>query len=430
MLRNSRLVDYQRQMELKRKVLEELSQCFFAEASDRLEELHHFTETHPLVDDYARFRATGEKYHVPWRSWPQPLRDGVLREGDYNEEDRLYHLYVQWLAWQQIEKVSQKAKEKGVRLYLDLPLGVHPDGYDAWRERETFIPDTSSGAPPDTVFTRGQNWGFQPLHPERIRDQHYRYTIAYLQHHLRYAGILRIDHVMGLHRLFCIPKDMEASSGVYLHYSAEELYAILALESHRNRAIIVGEDLGTVPPYVRPAMNKHGLYRMYVVHYELASNRQKGLPPVPRNSVASLNTHDMHPFAALWQGLDINDRQELGLLDRKGTQKERRIRRDIINILSTFLRRKGWLKNSSQDTFSALEACFSFLAESRAQIVLVNLEDLWLETKPQNVPSTRKEHPNWQRKALYSLEEFCQMPRVVDTLLNINELRKRSRRRL
>ena len=176
-------------------------------------------------------------------------------------------------------------------------------------------------------------------------------------------------------------------------------------------------------------MKKHGLHRMYVLHYELTSNRKKGLSPIPHNSVASLNTHDMSPFAACWQGLDIDDWQELGLLDRNGAQKERRTRRDIVNILARFLRRKGWLKDSGEDTFSVLEACFSFLADSRAQIVLVNLEDLWLETKPQNVPSTRKEHPNWQRKARYAFEQFCQMPRVIDTLLNINELRKLSRQK-
>jgi 4-alpha-glucanotransferase len=426
---DSRLIDYQGQMTLKRKILEELCRCLFSGESRRLGELRRFAEANPVVENYARFRAVGEKYHAPWRSWPQPLRDGVLEEGNYNEENRRYHLYVQWLARQQMGGVSQKARGRGVRLYLDLPLGVHPDGYDIWREHEAFIPGISAGSPPDIVFTRGQNWDFSPPHPERIRERGYRYTIAYLQHHLRYAGILRIDHVMGLHRLFCIPNGMEASQGVYLHYHAEELYAILALESHRDKAIIVGEDLGTVPPYVRPAMKRHGLHRMYVLHYELTSNQQKSLPPIPRNSVASLNTHDMHPFTAFWQGLDIDDRQELGLLDRKGMEKERIARRDIINVLGAFLRRKGWLKESGSNTFSALTACFSFLADSRARTVLVNLEDLWLETKPQNVPSTGEEHPNWRRKALHGFEEFCQMPQVVDTLLNINELRKRSKQK-
>jgi len=171
-------------------------------------------------------------------------------------------------------------------------------------------------------------------------------------------------------------------------------------------------------------MKKHGLHSMYVLHYELTTNPWKGLLPVPYNSVASLNTHDMPPFAAFWQGLDIKERRELGLLDKEGAQKEREIRQDIIRALGIFLRRKGWLKEAGVDTLSALKACLSFLACSQARLVLVNLEDLWLETKPQNVPSTKEEYPNWRRKAQYGLEEFCQMPHVLDTLRIINRLRK------
>jgi len=426
-LQNLTLVDYQQQMSLKRKVLQELSNYFFTHESHRLKTLRHFTEANPLVEDYARFRATCEKHGTSWRSWPQPLQDGLLSEADYNEENRRYHLYVQWLAHQQIESVSEKAKDKGVQLYLDLPLGVHPDGYDVWRERSAFISDTSAGAPPDPVFTRGQNWIFPPMHPERIREQGYRYTIAYLRHHLQCARVLRVDHVMGLHRLFCIPNGMEASQGVYLRYHADEFYAILSLESHRSKVIIVGENLGTVPSYVRPAMKRHGLHSMYVLHYELTINPRGGLPPVSHNSVASLNTHDMPPFAAFWKGQDIKERQVLGLLDKKGMQKERRIRQDTVRALSAILRRKGWLKETDVDTLSALKACLSFLAGSQAQLVLVNLEDLWLETKPQNVPSTREEYPNWQRKARYGLEEFCQMPQILGTLGIINVLRQQGR---
>jgi 4-alpha-glucanotransferase len=428
-LRNLTLVDYQRQMVLKRRILEELSGCFFTQESHRLEDFRHFLEANPVVEDYARFRATGEKQGAPWPSWPQPLREGVLKRDDYDEDRRRYHLYVQWLAHQQIESASEKARERGVQLYLDLPLGVHPDGYDVWRERSAFILDASAGAPPDAVFTRGQEWKFPPLHPERIREQGYRYLIAYLRHHLKQAGILRIDHVMGLHRLFCIPSGMEASQGVYLRYPAEELYAILAVESHRSHSIIVGEDLGMVPPYVRPAMKKHGLHRMYILHFKLAENPQKGLPPASHDSVASLNTHDMYPFASFWQGIDIQERRKLGLLDEEDAREEKATRQGTIKALSAFLRRKGWLKEAGVDTLSALKACLSFLADSRARIVLVNLEDLWLETQPQNVPSTQKEYPNWRRKARYSLEGFCQMPQVLDTLHIINLLRKQGRRR-
>ncbi|MFB0559563.1 MAG: 4-alpha-glucanotransferase [Dehalococcoidales bacterium] len=428
-LRNSPLVDYQRQMALKREVLNELCRCLFAEASNRLEELHRFAEANPLVEDYARFRAARERHRNSWRFWPHPLREGVLTEGDYDEENKRYHLYVQWLAHQQIESVFKEARGKGVQLYLDLPLGVHPDGYDVWRGRETFVPDISAGAPPDPGFAKGQNWAFPPLHPERIREQGYRYVIACLRHHLQCAGILRIDHVMSLHRLFCIPNGMEASQGVYVRYRAEELYAILALESHRHKAIIVGEDLGTVPSYVRPAMRRHDLHRMYVVHYELASELRRSLPPVSSNSVASLNTHDMPPFAAFWQGLDIKERRRIGLLDRAGVKEEKNKLLSMKKALITFLHDKNWLQGQENDIVAVLKACLSFLADSRARMVLINLEDLWLETQPQNVPSTRKEYPNWRRKAQYAFEHFCQLPQVVDTLLIVNELRKRSKHR-
>ncbi len=422
-LRQAPLVDYPRQMALKRQALAELSRGFFANESQRLEDLQHFIEANPVVEDYARFRATGEKQGTPWRSWSLPAREGVLKAGDYHEANKRYHLYVQWLAHQQMENLATKARKKDLQLYLDLPLGVHPDGYDVWREGDAFLLDTSAGAPPDTVFTKGQNWAFPPLHPERIREQGYRYVIAYLRHHLRQAGILRIDHVMGLHRLFCIPNGMATSQGVYLRYPAEELYAIVALESHRHRTIIVGEDLGTVPPDVRPAMKQHGFQRMYVVRYEPTSNRQKGLRPVLSNSVASLNTHDMPPFAAFWQGLDIAERLRLSLLDETSAKNEREKIVNIKKALTTFLQGRGFLDESEENIAAVVKACLSFLAASHTRIVLVNLEDLWLEIQPQNVPSTTTEYPNWRHKARYSLEEFCQMPQVIDTLRTINKLR-------
>jgi len=404
-LRNLPLVNYRRQMALKRQVLEELCRCLFAEPSERLNTLHQFVPNHPAVADYARFRATWEREYLPWRSWRQPLRDGVLNAGDYDKESMRYHLYVQWLASEQIEALSKEAGNKGLQLYFDLPLGVHPDGYDVWRERRLFALGVSAGAPPDAVFTTGQNWHFPPLHPERMREEGYRYIIACLRHHLRQGKILRIDHVMGLHRLFWIPDGMDASQGVYVRYPSDELYAILSLESHRHQAVLVGEDLGTVPPEVRPAMRRHGLYRMYVAQYEAVTNHRRALRPIPANCIASLNTHDMSPFAAFWQGLDNRE------------------------AVVTFLRDNGWLKEPMADTSAILRAFLAFLSASRAWGLLVNLEDLWLETRPQNIPGTSKEYPNWQRKAGYSFEAFCQMPQVIDTLKIIDHLRRQGRHR-
>jgi len=427
-LRNSALVDYQRQMALKRKVLEELSRHFFAEESGRQKKLQEFVQAKQVVEDYARFRATFDKQGISWQAWPRPLREGPLKEGDYDENDRCYHLYVQWLAHQQITDVSDKARAIGLQLYLDLPVGVHPDGFDVWRERNIFMPDTAAGAPPDTVFTRGQNWEFPPLHPERVREQGYRYLIAYLRHHLQHAGILRIDHVMGFHRLFCIPTGMESRHGVYVRYRPEELYAILALESQLHKAIIVGEDLGTVPSYVRPAMMRHGLHRMYVLHYELASDTKRGLAPIPSKSVASLNTHDMPPFASFWHGLDIEERRRIGFIDKTGEIEEKKRLQSMKKALIAFLRDRSWLPGAEHGTAAVLKGCLSLLAASRARMVLINMEDLWLETKPHNIPSTgEEEYPNWRHRAQYTFEQFCQLPQVTDTLQKINKFRKQGK---
>ncbi|HET7854189.1 MAG TPA: 4-alpha-glucanotransferase, partial [Candidatus Methylomirabilis sp.] len=426
-LRASPVVDYRRQMAVKRKVLEELARHFYLDASARSAAMQRFIAAHPQVEDYACFRATAERQRGPWPCWPRPLCDGVLRDGDYDETARRYHLYVQFVAHEQIEALSKKTTQVGVDLYLDLPLGVHAGSYDVWRERDTFALEVSGGAPPDTVFTKGQDWGFPPLHPEAIREQGYRYFIACLRHQLKRARLLRIDHVMALHRLFWIPRGLEAREGVYVRYPAEELYGILSLESHRHHASIVGENLGTVPAYVNSAMARHHLHRMYVAQYELAGSAHQALRAVPRHAVASLNTHDMPPFAGYWDGLDIEDRLRLGLLSPMAAEVERTSRQGLHHALENFLEREGWLTGGSQGLPALLKGCLSFLSASPAPVVLVNLEDLWLEREPQNVPGTRDERPNWQRKARYTSEAFQEMPAVLDPLRAINDLRRRGK---
>jgi 4-alpha-glucanotransferase len=426
-LRSLPLVDYRREMALKRRVLEELAQCFFAERSERHTALAQFIEAHPALEDYACFRATVERRRSPWRTWPQPLRDGVLKAGDYDEAAKRYHLYVQWLAQEQMQALCERGRLAGVELRLDLPLGVHPDGYDVWRERGVFALDASVGSPPDTFFTKGQNWGFPPLHPQAIRKQGYRYFIDCLRHHLQHAGVLRLDHIMSLHRLYWIPSGMEAPDGVYVRYPSEELYAILSVESHRHGALIVGEDLGTVPSYVRRAMARHNIHRTYVVQFELRPDRRRPLGAVPTASVASINTHDMPPLAAFWRGLDIDDRLKRGLLDDKGARRERRARQALKQSLLALLKRCGLLKKASRGERTVVLACLALLSTSRARGVMASLEDLWLERQPQNIPGTSEEHPNWRRKARYTLEAFSQMPEVLDTLREVDRLRKQGR---
>lgn len=424
-LRGIPRVDYPAQMAIKRKVLEEMAASLFARPTSRQAELRRFVAVHPDIQDYARFRAVCERQGNAWPKWRGPLRDGTIGERDYDEPVMRYHLYAQWLAQTQLEELAAHARGSGEGLYLDLPLGVHPHGYDVWRHRAAFVLNTSGGAPPDAVFTKGQQWGFPPLHPEGQRAQGYDYVIRYVRHHLQQAGILRIDHVMGLHRLFCVPAGLEARQGAYLQYRAEELYAILSLESHRHRSWLVGENLGTVPTYVNAAMRRHRIHRMYVMQYELVPGSRRVLRTVGRDEVASLNTHDMPPFAAYWDGRDIGDRTKSGLLTRAAARRESRARQTMRSALIRLLSRRGVACGSRADHAALLKASLAFLGRSRARLVLVNLEDLWMEVQPQNVPGTGHERRNWTRKLRHALEACRSLPEVVEPLEEVDRLRKR-----
>ncbi len=414
-LRAGPLVDYRRAYGLKRRVLSLLAEDFFGRYPDH-PDFRAFLRERPEVEDYARFRAVGERRRTGWGAWPEALRSGRVGPGDFDEGAFRYHLYAQWLAERQLAALPG--------LYLDLPLGVHPDGYDVWRHRELFVLGTRAGAPPDMFFTGGQDWGFPPLHPERLRAAGYAYFVAALRHPMRRAALLRVDHVMGLHRLFWLPPGLDARDGVYVRYPAEELYAVVTLESVRTGCGVVGENLGTVPPEVNPALERHGLLGMYVLQFELRADGPPR-PPGP-NCVAGLNTHDTPTFAGFWSGRDIADRRELGLLDDARAAAEEAARQELRAGVLAFLRAAGLLSPDEDHPAAVLRGLLTFLGRSEAALVLVNLEDLWLEERPQNVPGTSWERPNWRRKARYAFEEFAVMGDVREILTNLNKIRGRA----
>jgi len=230
---------------------------------------------------------------------------------------------------------------------------------------------------------------------------------------------------MGLHRQFWIPKGFDASQGVYVRYPAEELYARICLESYRHRCAVVGEDLGMVPSSVRPALKRHGLKRTFVLQYAFQPGVRRPLTSLSVAGVASLNTHDAPTFASFWRGRDINDRFDLGLLSRAGAQKERSRRERLKDAVLRDLRRDRRQATENPTTRSALRGCLSFLADSDADLLMINLEDLWLETRPQNVPGTTTERVNWGRRTRYPLEEIRQMPRVLRTLRVVDRVGRR-----
>lgn len=389
-LRRDRTISYERVHAVRRRVLARMSerflpdegfQCFAKEASA-----------------YAEFRAA--------------------REGGGTAS---LHLYAQYRMAQQMKTVARDARAHGLGLYLDFPLGVHPDGFDTHHFGGHFAAGTSVGAPPDLFFTKGQNWGFPPLDPDRSRERGYDYLRMAIRHHAEHAGVLRLDHVMGLHRLFWIPAGAAAADGVYVRYRTEELYALLLIEANRTGTIIVGEDLGTVPPDVPATMARHEFRRMFVVQYEAAPEKDPVLPPAAPLSVASVNTHDMPTFASFWSGRDIDDRRDHDLLDDAAAAEETRKREMLRAALLQELKAYDLLHGNSGDTVAVLQAVLAHLAQSDAETVLVNLEDLWMEPEPQNVPGSPER--SWRRRMRLSLEEAREDNTVKRLLRVVGERR-------
>lgn len=410
-LRHSRLAHPAATVALKRRLLEPMARVLAdsdARCSPRRRAFEAFVASHPELGAYARFRAQRERHGTCSTPGAASSSDGST--ADIARDDVVwYHLYVQWLAESQLAAAAKA--ETGVGLYLDLPVGVHPEGFDVSWEPEAFVAGVSGGAPPDAFFSGGQCWGFPPLHPERIRQQGYRHVIAVLRQAMRHAAALRLDHVMGLHRMYWVPQATDARHGVYVRYPSDELYAVVALEAERSGTVVVGEDLGTVPSAVERAMARDGMLASFVVQFE--STIDNPLPAVPRRTLASLGTHDLAPFAAYWEGLDISERAGRGLVDEQTASVDRRRRarwRDaVLGTLAAPPPGGPDLPSSpvgeDPEERGALAGCLEYLAASPADIVMIDLEDLWLERTPQNRPGTGAQERNFQRRAARNLDE-------------------------
>lgn len=415
--RAGELVDYHRTAGLKRRELERARRA--AGQAGLATGMDQFVAARPLALEYARFRAVCDRRRAGWSTWPARLRDGTIRDSDYAPEDRDYHIFAQWQADVQLARLGEARDEGAASLYLDMPLGVNPDGFDSWRYRQLFAENISAGAPPDPLFTAGQNWGFRPLLPGALQATGYRYLIDTFRHHLRHARMLRLDHVMSMYRLFWVPDGVAARDGVYVRYPEDELFAVLALESARHRAVMVGEDLGTVPPAVRRAMDRHAVHRLHVLQFEASAETEPPVSPPPAAAVASLNTHDMPTFAGFWWGSDIDDQLDLGLIDEAAHDAALQQRAVLRDRLSHTVG-----AGAEIDPGLARQRLLERLAESAARYVLINLEDLWLEERPQNVPGTSHERPNWRRRARRTLTEIMADASMARMLRAIGERRR------
>jgi 4-alpha-glucanotransferase len=451
-LRAANRLDYERIMTLKLGVLAELHGVFVAASdSERRRAYEKWRAARePELTDYATYMALTEvpssQIQVPseslspgtgnvepgtplgpdWRQWPAEFRSPrspAVQSFRRTHADRVdFHRWLQFETDRQLGDAAQRAREAGVAigLYQDLAIGTSPAGSDAWSFPDLFVRGACVGAPPDPYAATGQNWGLPPIDPRRLKEDGYRYFIRLVRAAFRHAGALRIDHVMGLFRVFWIPDGRPGTDGAYVRYPSEDLLGILALESVRTNALVVGEDLGTVPPDVPPALAKWGVLSSKVLYFERGD--AGSFLPADRyaaEALATANTHDMATLAGFWEGLDVELRAAVGLLDPAAVRAARdervRDKRELLRLLARARVLEKRVDPDAADPQISVDelrgAVHDFLALTPSVLVGVALDDVAGETDPVNVPGVgHEQHPSWTRRMRKSLARLREDP--------------------
>jgi 4-alpha-glucanotransferase/(1->4)-alpha-D-glucan 1-alpha-D-glucosylmutase len=350
-------------------------------------------------------RARDELAQRYWRNWPAPYCDptspAVARFAAQNAQAIEFFEYLQWIAHEQLAGCAAAARDAGmpIGLYRDLAVGVDAGAGEAWAAQETVVGGWSVGAPPDAWNRRGQDWGLAPLSPVALRRAQYRPFVDIVRANMRHAGALRIDHVLGLWRSFWIRHGDEPVHGAYVRYPFSDLIGILALESHRAKCVVIGEDLGTVPDGLRAELERAGILSYRLLYFERDENSRFRPPQdYPRSSLVAVSTHDLPTLPAYWSGADIALQAQLGFLgDADKEAAERQQRQTDLAALSGALREQGLIDDGIPEQ-APVEAAYRFLARTPGRVVMVHLEDALGITDQVNVPGTLNQHPNWQRR--------------------------------
>jgi 4-alpha-glucanotransferase len=365
-----------------------------------------------------------------WRLWPEGFRrpdgPGTRAFLEQRREEVLFWQYLQWQLDEQLGQLNRDADQAGLTLgyYHDLALAVDESGADTWAHQDLFAAGARVGAPPDDFNTAGQDWGFPPPHPRRDRAQAYRAFAAQIRSACRHAGLLRIDHVMRLARLFWVPDNQPASEGAYVRYRESDLFGILALESVRNRTVIVGEDLGVVPDGFRETMAAEGLCSCRLLWFERHDDGACRPPEeYPRDAMVSITTHDLATFAGFWTGQDLLTRRAIGQFTdepsfNRAVENRRRERRRLLELLVS--RKLLWPERLASpgdpaDPDGELHnAVVALLCSTPSRFFVLAQEDLFKVIDQQNVPGTVTERPNWVWRMPWTVEELESAPEVRD----------------
>jgi (1->4)-alpha-D-glucan 1-alpha-D-glucosylmutase len=383
---------------------------------------------------FALYHALQERFYADdaavwgWPVWPEPYRDpaapAVHEFLDANRERVEFYVWLQWLAEEQLAACGQRSLELGltVGLYQDLAVSVDRAGAEAWAWQELYAESVSIGSPPDEFNLHGQNWGLPPIIPERLAEAAYAPFIATLRANMKHSGALRIDHVMGLMRLYWVPPGATPKDGAYVRYPLQELLGIIALESHRNRCMVIGEDLGTLPEGLAEYLQAAGVlsYRLLLFEKE-ADGSFKAPAAYPDQALAAASTHDLPTLKSFWLGHDLDLRAQLNLYPSEQLRTQQAVDRaqDRTRLLVALEREKLLPAGMTIHPVSAPEmtpelalAIHIYIARSRTQLMMVQMEDVFGQLEQVNLPATTDQYPNWQRKLPLNLEDWEANARV------------------
>ena len=393
------------------------------------------------LQGFGLFEALDQYYSRPgqvgWQSWPsefhQPDGEAVEKFARSHEREIRFYMWLQWLCAEQLREVNQAAAEYGVKLgiYGDLAVGVARGSADTWLNRQDYCMDVSVGAPPDPLGPTGQNWDLPPLNPLMLKHTGYEKFAHLLRENMRLYGVLRIDHVMALCRLWWVLNGKTADFGAYVHYDAEVMFAILALESRRNRCVIIGEDLGTVPDQARYLLNRYHVFSYKVMYFSKGWNGFQLPEEYPEQAITVISTHDVAPLAGYWIGKDLDTMFKLGTLpDAAAFQTALDEREHDKADLLDKLKYAGCLGADVQMPAKAdetlLAALHKYGALSRSKLYAVQLENLLGVIDNLNVPGVTDGYPNWAQKMPVSLEDFLQHRLMGGQLAIIDEVRMKT----
>ncbi|UWF46821.1 4-alpha-glucanotransferase [Pseudomonas sp. N3-W] len=379
---------------------------------------------HPLHEDFSSYRHAGgealenhcrfeaiQETRVArgedpdWRHWPEHWRDPRSAElAGFAEENagRIgYFAFCQWLITRCLERAQATAKSAGmgIGLIADLAVGADGGGSQAWSRQDELLASLTVGAPPDILNRSGQGWGISAFSPEGLVRNGFRAFIEMLRANFAHAGGLRIDHVMGLQRLWVIPNDSPPSDGAYLYYPVDDLLRLLTLESHRHQAIVLGEDLGTVPDGLQEKLIARSILGMRILLFEQDNSHFKPILDWPDNALATTSTHDLPTLNGWWHGRDIDWNARLGRTDAQGEIEWRHHReREREGLRRALSQDPQNFREESHEADQVLDASVRFLGHTRAPLVLLPLEDALGIDEQANLPGTTDTHPNWSRR--------------------------------